>query len=103
MKSSQALTIKTVLSQKEEEIIIHPNDGFDLGLMNTKAVVKIFCNTTIEIFNIGEKDFTPGTIILANDCPQQVAQLNHKLWKKIGSPNALRLFHDNNKILISNM
>jgi len=102
MKSSEPLIVKTRLSQKDD-IIIHPNEGYDLGIMNTKNPVKIFGNTTIETFNNAADNFFEGHIVLENNCSQGTVELNSKYWKKIGSPDKIRLFYEADKILISNM
>ena len=101
MKSTKPLTVKTSL-KISDELLIHPNEGFDLGLMNTKTTTKIFANVPVDVFNTGDKDFISGNLVLSNNCNHYEIQMSHKYWKKIGSPNKVVLFFDDNKVLISN-
>lgn len=101
MKSTEPLIVKTSLSITDE-LILHPNEGYDIGLMNTKTQVKIFANVPVEIFNVGDREFINGRIVLSNSCKHKEININHKYWKKIGSPHKVRVFFDDNKILISN-
>ena len=102
MKSSQALLVKVNMTQKSD-IIIHPNEGYDLGLMNTVTGVKIFDNSQIETFNEGSAGFYEGSIALENNCKQGTIQLTSRYWKKLGTPERVMLFYDSNKILVSNI
>ncbi|MBN1214530.1 MAG: hypothetical protein JXA99_03715 [Candidatus Lokiarchaeota archaeon] len=102
MKTSNVLNIETNLFIKDN-IIIHPNEGYDLGLLNHSTPVKIFANTTIDIFNLAEEYYTEGTVLLENNCKQGSIQLSKKYWNSIGKPEKVRLFYEGNKVLISNM
>jgi len=101
MKSTDCLNVKTNLYIKDE-IMIHPNDGFEIGLMNTSHNVKLFVNATIETFNIAEKDYIIANLVLSNDCKHGEIIMNHKFWKKMGSPGRLKVYFDNNKVLLAN-
>ena len=83
-------------------IIIHPNEGYDLGLLSHTTPVKIFANTSIDMFKSANENFIEGTIILANECRQGNIQLSKKYWNLIGKPEQVILYYEDNKILISN-
>lgn len=100
MKNSNNLNVKTKLTGVEE-IIIHPNSGFDLGLMNTRHKIKLFINATIEEFNTGKGNFVETELFLSNDCKSDEIILSHKFWKKIGSPPFIKLFYENGKLLLT--
>jgi hypothetical protein len=100
MKNSQALTVKINMVQKAD-IIIHPNEGFDLGLMNTLTGVKIFDNSAVEVFNVENNDFIEGHVALDNNCKPGTIQVTNRYWKKLGTPKRVILYFDSNKILVS--
>ncbi|MBN2544427.1 MAG: hypothetical protein JXB50_01435 [Spirochaetes bacterium] len=100
MKSTYPLNVKTNLYIKDE-IMIHPNEGFEVGLMNTSHNVKLFVNSAIEVFNNAETDYIIANLVLSNNCNHGEIIMNHKFWKKIGSPAKLKLHFDNNKVLLT--
>ena len=102
MKSTNKLLVETELSLNEN-MVLHPNDGFDLGLMRSTNTVKIFNNVTVEDFYNGENNFIEGDVLLDNKCMHGTIKISNKHWKKIGSPLKIKLFYDNNKILIANI
>ena len=102
MKSSQELTVKTSLYLKDD-IILHPNEGYDLGLMLPSTSVKIFGNSTIEVFNRAEDGFINGNVLLENKCTPLTIEVAKSFWKKIGSPDKVKLFYEDNKVLIANI
>jgi len=101
MKSTVPLNVKTNLYIKDE-IMIHPNEGFEIGLMNTSQNVRLFVNTNVEVFNTGEKDYIIANLVLSNDCKHGEIILSHRFWKRIGTPPKLKLYYDNNKVLLAN-
>jgi|GEM_PF-2555457 len=100
MTSTEDLIIITDLYQKEE-ISLHPNIGFDLGLMNSKYRMKIFPNTVVEAFNKGTEGFIEGTVVLDNKCKDKIIKISHLFWKKIGKPKKARIFIENDKMLLA--
>lgn len=100
MKQTDFLGVKTSL-YLQNEILIHPNEGFDLDLMNTAAHVKIFADVPIQVFNKGESDYIEGKVTLDNKATPGVITLSNKYWKKIGSPEKVQLFYEDNKLLIA--
>jgi hypothetical protein len=102
MRSTNILEVITDIFLKQN-ILIHPNDGFDLGLMNTEYTVKVYANVTIEVFNQDDSVSTPGNLLLSNKCKFGTIKLCPKYWKKIGMPKNVKLFFSDNKVLISKM
>lgn len=102
MKTSNVLNIETSLFIKNE-IILHPNEGYDLGLLSQSTPVKIFANTSFDIFEIAKEFYVEGTVVLENTCKQGNIQISKKYWNSIGKPGRVKLFYEKNKILISNI
>ena len=101
MRNSKLLNVETNLYVKND-IIIHPNEGYDLGLLSQTTPVKIFANTSVDVFKSEDENSIDGIVILKNDCRQGNIQLSKKYWNLIGKPEKVILYYENNKILISN-
>jgi hypothetical protein len=101
MKSTSILSVCTDL-YLIDDIVIHPNAGYDLGLISPVTSVKIFSNIPVEEFNGRTSGFCAGNIILKNQCKNGTIMLGKKFWKKLGTPNNVKLHFDQDKILISN-
>lgn len=75
----------------ENQIVINPNDGFDLGLMMTDAIALFYYGEnpgTIEKSNTAP---IHGTIIQKNECALGSVELSLKAVEKMGTPKAVRL------------
>ncbi|OHD13111.1 MAG: hypothetical protein A2Z96_00290 [Spirochaetes bacterium GWB1_48_6] len=85
MKYSVPLKVNSSMSMAANRLHIHPNEGFDLGLMTT--------HYDIELDNVG-----PMEIWLLNECPKQTLELNSKIWEKMGKPGKVVLQMDEGKL-----
>lgn len=100
MKSTELLNIKDNYYLEHNTIIIHPNVGIDIDLIQTVYKVKIFFNCLIEEFN-KENGFVEGQLFLKNNCVDNTVEISHKNWVKLGKPNKVKIFLENDKVLIS--
>ena len=100
MKSTISFKIIPDLYQKDE-IMIHPNVGFDIDLLNPRYEMKIFPNSMVEVFNKGEEGFVEGSVVLDNKCEDKIIRMKHRFWKKIGMPKKARIFCEDNKLLLA--
>lgn len=73
MKSTPELRILCQPRLKADEVSIHPNEGFDLGMMTTAYDVQI-------------DGSGPARIKLLNECPKETLELPPKLYEKYGNP-----------------
>lgn len=95
VKKTGALKVAASQHLPAGHVGLHPNDGFDLGLM-TKAHPVQWC------VGIGAEDFLRGgtgqplaaRIELLNQCPHNTIQLNMQQWRAIGSPEQVVLLLD---------
>lgn len=95
MKMTEPLSVIGDFSFGEDQINIHPNDGFDLGLMTAQYAVTVFLRSITD----GEAG-TGGTIFLKNECRVGTVELSLKTAKALGNPKRVRLGYDNGKLLI---
>ncbi len=79
------------------ELAIHPNDGFDLGLINTQHHVSI-CNQTAAQGN-NTSSFR-GRILLKNSCRSGTLQVSQKQWEMMGKEKAVALLIKTNTVFI---
>jgi hypothetical protein len=75
----------------EKQIVINPNDGFDLGLMMTEASVLFSTGFSADVFDSPDAPVTEGTVIQKNECRLGTLELSSRVSEKIGSPKEVRL------------
>ena len=67
MSSTAPLTVLGDNSMDEKTVNIHPNDGFDLGLMTTEHVVRIHVGDATDPQSLPDSAFVYGKIYLKNE------------------------------------
>ena len=91
MKKTGPLSALGDYSFDEKTINIHPNDGYDLGMMTASYVVKIFAGATAEEFESGQGKSVYGTIHLKNECRVGSVELSLKVLERLGKPKQVVL------------
>jgi len=74
-----------------KKIIIHPNDGYDLGMMTDRYTVTM-------------KDKSgdlAGEVLLKNECNTGTVILNLGFWEEIGKPKKIKLEYKDGNISFS--
>jgi hypothetical protein len=93
MKSTGPLNVASDFRIKDK-IIIHPNDGIDIDLMNFSYKIKIVSVLT------SEKESFDGEIVLENNQKVGHILLGASFFQKIGRPDQIKLsISDDKKIL----
>lgn len=101
MKKTLPLTVRPSTSCADDILSIHPNDGFDLGMMTTGYRVQLYSAMPLEAFVKGQDwDHKPAQVKLLNECQKETLELNMKFWKKIGEPVKAVLVYDGDRLLI---
>ena len=83
MKQSELLRVVSDFSLAETDVVINPNDGFDLGLMTTEHRVKTD--------GAGRTGPVAGRIRLDNGCAAGTVVVNTKRWEDLKKPQRIRL------------
>ncbi len=91
MKKTAPLSALGDYSFDEKIVNIHPNDGYDLGLMTASYVVKIFAGCSQEEFESGEGRHVFGTIFLKNECRLGTVEMSLRVLEKLGKPKQVVL------------
>ncbi len=101
MKSTGKLNVYGDFSMDRSKIVIHPNDGFDIGFMTLDNPIEMFHGVKVGDFESGAGTGEQGTLNLANDCRMGTVILNLKYWEEMGKPPQVSLYADDKRILIS--
>jgi len=85
-KQTGELQILTDQSFTEQELVINPNDGFDLGLMMTEATVELEFK-----FDTDKTDPITATVTQKNECRLGTLELGNKSASKLEGSTKVRL------------
>ena len=84
MKSTAPLTVLGDYSMDEKSVNIHPNDGFDLGLMTTEHVVQIYAGADANPADLPDGVLVYGKVYLKNEVRAGHVELGLKSAEKLG-------------------
>ena len=101
MKKTGSLIVFVSATVDRVHLVMHPNEGFDLGLMKVAHPV-ILCR------NIGLEDYLKGgdgdceeiSLDLRNECPAQTIMLGRSLHKLLGHPTEAVLLFDGERLYV---
>lgn len=100
MKKTGPLRVSGSTAIQAGRFHIHPNEGFDLGLMTTAYRVNLVTGVDLQHFAQGEGETQPATVWLLNECPQQTLQLNFKQWEIFGKPEKAMLLYEGDRLYL---
>ena len=100
MKKTNILNVLGDFSMKDDILVVHPNDGFDLGLMITSYPVYIFFGCSLSEFEEGKGEKIGGKILLDNKCRVGTVEMSRRILEKLGKPKKVELFYKEPNILI---
>jgi hypothetical protein len=103
VKKTDNLSVRGTFSQKEDRVILHPNDGYDLGFMMTDQSVHLFYGISLEDFSAARGPSISGSVQLRNKCTLGTIELSLKSADKLGKPGHVRLYYHDGRLLISNV
>ncbi|MFW5694412.1 MAG: hypothetical protein ACOCYB_04540 [Alkalispirochaeta sp.] len=90
-KETSFLKVLADLSFPEKQIVINPNDGFDLGLMMTDATVEIYYDASPATWEGRSTHGIYGNIYQKNECALGTVELSGRAVEKMGSSKRVRL------------
>jgi hypothetical protein len=100
VKTTNILKVYTNNNQEENVIVIHPNDGLDIGLMNSIHTIKFSLRLLKDVDLMTTDWLVDGSIILENNCKTGSIELSTKLWKNFGKPDNVMILKENNNIYL---
>ncbi len=89
MNSKQTGTLKVLADAMltDAELVINPNDGFDLGLMMTETPVELILNNNREQISITKE----GVLIQKNNCTLGTVIVGSRLVEKLENSTSVYL------------
>jgi hypothetical protein len=101
MKKTLTLQVNASQHIAKGHLILHPNEGFDLGLMRVKHDVQLCTEVAVEDYLKGQRGTCLGLQIdILNECPKQTLQLNATHWKGLGCPPKAVVLFDGERLFI---
>ena len=95
MNKKQTGELKVLTGQllSEKEIVINPNDGFDLGLLMTEATVELHFGNSLTQVPVNTK-YPPlqAKLIQKNECKLGTVELGSKSIPKLEGNTKIRLY-----------
>lgn len=91
LRETGFLKILADFSFPEKQIVINPNDGFDLGLMMTEATVLLYTGDGLDTLEQSEDEAIHARLFQKNECTLGTVELSLKTVEKMGSPKQVRL------------
>ena len=84
MNTTGSLSVLGDFSFDEKTININPNDGFDLGLMTTEHIVKIYVGGDAPVGDDQSAGIIYGKITLSNTVSQGCVEMSLKTVRRLG-------------------
>ncbi len=101
MKSTEKLSVMGDFTLRKDLIVIHPNDGYDLGLLERETPVRIFACKNRAEFLSGKAKSTPGILMLDNSCTLSTVRMNLTWWQEMGKPKRVTLGFEQETLLLT--
>jgi hypothetical protein len=97
MKHTQDLNVYIDNGLSMGELVMHPNDGFDLGLVTTRHAVSIYSDPPTAA---SAKPILAGAILLRNSCRSGTLQVSKKQWEMLGKGKSVTIFIKTDKVFV---
>ncbi|WP_018527120.1 hypothetical protein [Alkalispirochaeta alkalica] len=91
VKETGYLKVLADFSFPENQIVINPNDGFDLGLLTSDTTAVFYYGESPATIDGSETRPIHGTIRQKNECAMGNVEISRKAVEKMGTPPRIRL------------
>jgi len=101
MKKTGSLKVSVSGTLDREHLIMHPNEGFDLGLLRVEHTLKLCLDLKLEAYLKGDAsqaDFI--RLALKNDCPRDTLVVGTALHHLLGEPAKVVVLFDGNRLYV---
>ena len=95
MQESSALKVVADVLADDGTLVMNPNDGFDLGLMNTRQEALMVFSPDADTVDTADAIRKDGLVELANDRGLGTCLLSARIHRQLGSPASVRVYRDN--------
>jgi hypothetical protein len=101
MKKTVPLKVSVSTSVDRVHLVLHPNEGFDLGLMRVAHPVHLCRGLPIEDYLKGGLGTCEEvSVSLLNECPKQTMLLGTTLHKLLGEPVKAVVLFDGDRLYV---
>lgn len=99
MKKTGSLKVSVSTSVDRVHLVMHPNEGFDLGLMTITHPVQLCRGLEVEDYlKGGEGVRETVSISLLNECPKETVLVGTALHKLLGEPAKAVVLFDGERL-----
>jgi hypothetical protein len=101
MKKTGSLKVSVSTAVDRVHLVMHPNEGFDLGLMRIAHPVQLCRDIAVEDYlKGGEGVCETVSVSLLNDCPHETILLGTALFKLLGEPTKAVVLFDGQRLFL---
>lgn len=101
MKKTGSLKVSVSTAVDRVHVVLHPNEGFDLGLMRIAHPVQLCRGIGIEDYLKGSEGVCePVDVSLLNDCPKETMLVGTALYKLLGEPAKAVVLFDGRRLFV---
>ena len=101
MKKTTALKVSVSTSVDRVHLVMHPNDGFDLGLMRIAHPVRLCREIGVEDYLKGSNGVSEDvSVSLLNECPPETLLMGTALFKLLGEPAKAVVLFDGQRLYL---
>ena len=101
MKKTGSLKVSVSTTVDIEHLVMHPNDGFDLGLMRVEHPVQLCLNMNVEDYLRGcDCDVNLVNLALRNECPRETILVGTALHRRLGEPAKVVVLFDGQRLYL---
>jgi hypothetical protein len=99
-KRTTSLKVIGDVSIPVNRLVVNPNDGYDLGLMNSAHPVKLHGCTNLPDGSTNKGYIFDGQLVQQNDCNLGTVVISMKLLSQLGKPKSVLLSMEENRLSI---
>jgi len=101
MKRTGSLKVSVSTAVDRVHLVMHPNEGFDLGLMRIAHPVQLCRGIPVEDYLKGSDGVSePVSVSLLNECPKETILLGTALYKLLGEPAKAVVLFDGTRLFL---
>lgn len=101
MKRTGSLKVSVSAAVDRIHLVMHPNEGFDLGLMRVDHPVQLCRGIGVEDYLKGiDGVCEPVDVSLLNECPKETLLLGTALYKLLGEPAKAVVLFDGQRLFL---
>ena len=101
MKKTGSLKVSVSTAVGREHLVMHPNEGFDLGLMRVGHPLRLCRNLGLEDYlKGGEGEVVLVQLDLLNECPKETILVGTGLHQLLGEPHRAVVLYDGSRLFL---